>query len=121
MLHQPLASCFELVRVQLGREAIGFELIERVGEAAGAVCRHERDGTLPARAPLARAQRCALLHHHESRSVLTVVLDRLREDVESVASRGGLAGDGGGARLALLRDGTSRAGGVVVGDRSDLA
>ena len=100
---------------------------QRVGQAAGPVRGDKRDRSLQlgvgfaaAAISLARARGRALLHDHEPRPVLGVILDRLRQHVQRVASRGRLARDGRGARLPLLRHGPSSAGGVVKRDGADL-
>src|SRR5262249_54635170 len=54
-------------------------------------------------------------------SILRVVLDRLRQDVEPIALGRGFAGDRRRTGLALLRHRAGRARGVVVAHWADLA
>src|ERR1700674_2855911 len=76
--------------------------VEGVGEAPRPVRRDERDGALPARAPVAGTRGCSLLDDHKAGPVLRVVLDRFRQHVQPVPGGGRLAGDGCGAGLPLL-------------------
>src|SRR5205823_11778964 len=97
------------------------EAVERVSEAARPVSGDEGDGPLPAARGVARPGRIPWLNDDEAGAILRVVLDRLREHVQAVPRRGGLARDRGRAGLPLLGHRPRRAGRVVERDRADLA
>src|SRR5260370_11747837 len=97
------------------------ETIERVSEAARPVRRDKRERAFRQRSTIARSRGAALFDDHEPRSVFRIVLDRLGQHVDPVTLRSRAAGYGGRAWLPLLGDRSRRAGGVLEGDRLDLA
>src|SRR5438445_7386570 len=80
------------------------EAVERVRQAAWPVGRHEGQRAFGGRCPVPRTYRIPALDDHESRAVLGVVLDGLREHIQAVALGGRATRDRRRARLALLRD-----------------
>ena len=91
-----------------------------MGQAARPVGGDKRDRSLPPGAGVARAHRFALFDHDETRPVLAVVLDRLRQHVQPVARGRGLAGDRGRAGLPLLGHRSRGARRVMKRDGADL-